>query len=487
VNPKLLQIVTAAAGVDTDGHPLNEPADTRAPEAEHFKSDVGYADAFVHRHADSIRYVADEKRWLVFDDETGWHRDDSGRVKSLFADYARELYRWAVSKALDMDPDAGKRIIASMAALGNLKRINAALALAECNPAIVVRAELLDADPFLVGVENGVVNLRDGSFQPHSREHLVTRRLATLFDATATAPTWERFLAEVQPDPAMRGFLQRLAGYALTGEIREHVLPFHFGCGANGKGTFLEYALLRLAGSYGAKLTDSLVYASDRGHVPHLEIANLCGRRFALGEENAESGKLNEALLKSITGGDRQKGRFHYGNFIEYLPTFKVALVGNHKPRIDGTDDGIWRRFLLVNWHVQILKEQRDAELKDKLAAELSGILNWCIEGTRQWLASGLNPPESCLVATDDFRRASDSLNDFIAENFEADPEGYCTKADAFSEYQRWTRQQGIDRPMSKRGLGIQLANRGWQEFRFGKERTQSWAGWRRRKASLEL
>jgi putative DNA primase/helicase len=117
--------------------------------------------------------------------------------------------------------------------------------------------------------------------------------------------------------------------------------------------------------------------------------------------------------------------------------------------------------------------------LKDKLAAELPGILNWCIEGTQQWLASGLNPPASCLVATDEFRRASDSLSDFIADHFTPDPEGYCTKGEVFTAYQRWANQQGIARPMSKRGLGIQLANRGWQEFKHGHEKAHCWAGFR--------
>jgi len=426
-----------------------------------------------------IRYVADEKVWLVFDEVTGWKRDNVGLVKSLCADFARELYRWALKAALDMDPDSGKRVIASMAGLGNRKRIEPVLSFAACNPAIVLRAEQLDADPLMAGVLNGIVDLRDGSFQSHSPGHLVTRRLEVSFDAGAIAPTWERFLAEVQPDPKMRQFLQRLAGYCLTGEVREHVLPFHYGIGANGKGTFLEHALLKLAGSYGAKLTDSLVYASDRGHLPHLELANLCGKRFALGEENADGGKLNEAVLKSVTGGDRQKGRFHYGNFVEYFPTYKVGLVGNHKPRIDGTDDGIWRRFLLIDWPVQIPIERRDPFLKDTLATELPGILNWCLSGTREWLAQGLNPPDSCMVATETFRRASDSLSDFINEHFAEDRESYCLKSDVFTIYQRWANQQGIARPMTKRGLGFQLVNRGWQEFRAGHENSKAWAGWK--------
>lgn len=445
----------------------------------HFKSDVGYGDAFVQHHARSIRYCADEKIWLVFDDVSGWRRDETGTaIKSLAADYARELYQAALTEAATKEPEIGKRLISNAAGLGNKKRIDPALSFAACNPAVVVRAEQLDADPFLVGVQNGVVNLADGTFQAHRREHLVTRRLAVNYDANATAPTWEKFLAEVQPEKEIRDFLQRLCSYALTGEIREHVLPFHYGIGANGKGTFLEHGLLKLAGDYGAKLTDSLVYASDNGRLPHLELANLCGKRFALGEENSESGRLNEALLKSMTGGDRQKGRFHYGNFVEYAPTYKIALVGNHKPRIDGTDDGIWRRFILVDWKIQIPEGQRDTTLKDKLAAEMPGILNWCIAGARAWITNGLNPPASCRAATAAFRDNSDKLVEFIAENFTADPDSYCTKADVFVAYRKWAEREGIKYPMSKRALGFQLINRGWQEFKQGHENSNCWRGY---------
>lgn len=448
---------------------------------DHFKSDVGYGDAFAKRHAKNVRFCADEKLWLVFDDENGWRRDNTGQVKAMAATFARELYKWAASKAADMEPDEGKRIVASMAALGNRKRIDPALSFAACNQSLVVSSDGLDAAPFLVGVKNGVVDLRNGSFQSHRCEHLVTRRLAVNYQPDATAPNWERFLAEVQPDVEMREFLQRLSGYSLTGEIREHVLPFHFGIGANGKGTFLEHAILKLAGSYGAKLTNSLVYASDRGHLPHLELAELCGKRFALGEENAAGGELNERLLKAITAGDKVKGRFHYANFIEYFPTCKIALVGNHKPRIVGTDDGIWRRFLLVDWPIQIPSEKRDDTLKDKLAAEMSGILNWCIAGAMEWQSGGLNPPKSCLVATAEFREKSDVLVEFLGECFEKDPDGYCTKADTFAAYKQWSERTCVGRSetMSKRALGFQLINRGWKEGKAAHENCHCWYGWR--------
>lgn len=453
-----------------------EPVPT--PEVDppnHFKSDTGYADAIVRQYGGTIRFCPDENCWLIFNPESGWHRDETKEIVDLVTKYARHLYLNALESAKDMKEKEGEKLIAAMVDLGNQRRMIPAIKIAESNRSIIVRANELDSDLDLVGVQNGVINLRTGAFSKHSQYKLVTRRLCCSYAVGAQAPTWNRFLERVQPDPEMRAFLARLAGYCLHGEVKDHVLPFHYGTGANGKGTFLEQALLKVAGSYGAKLTDSLVYQSERGTTPYLEIAGLCGKRLALGEENSEGGKLNESLLKAITGGDRVKGRFHHKDFLEYSPTYKIQLVGNHKPRITGTDDGIWRRFLLIDWPVQIPPEERDRDLSAKLSAEMSGILNWAIAGARDWLDSGLRPPASCHEATEKFRKQSDVLSDFIAECFTESPGSYVSKADAFNRYETWAQRSGVKHPMSKRALGFQLINRGWQETKVGHKKQDVW------------
>ncbi len=440
-----------------------------------FSNDVFYADAFVRNHKQRIRYCSDEKSWLIYDAKSGWLRDAANGVRKQIADYARGLYVDALEAAKTMEPDSGKRHIASRIALGNKKRIEPALSFAEADPQVTVKAEDLDANEFLLGVENGAIDLRNGSFTGHNEGQLVTRRCGTHYDAKATAPTWERFLIEVQPDPEVRGFLQRLAGYWFTGSTRDHVLPFFYGTGANGKGTYLEQGILKLAGTYGAKLTDAFVYLSGRGTLPQLEIANLCGTRFTLGEENAENKNINEQLLKSITGGDKVKGRFHYANFTEYFPSYKVTLVGNHKPKITGSDDGIWRRFVLVDWPVQIAPEKRDSLLGSKLAGEMPGILNWVIRGAIEWQGRGLIIPESCNVATQEFRQQSDELSDFVSERFVTERGSYCSKSDVFKEYLDWADKEGIHKPETKRGLGTQLINRGWHDAIIGNANTRVW------------
>jgi len=462
------------------------PLDKAEPTPEHFKNDIGFSDAFVTRHCSNVRFATDENLWLTFVPGEGWKRDTTGTaIRALSADFARELYAKALDRAKAFEAQAGIKIVSEAAALGNSSRIRPMIGFAESNPAIAIGSHELDRAPFLVGVENGIVDLTDGQFSPHDELRLVTRRLATSFDQSATAPIFERFLEEVQPDENVRGFLQRWAGYCLTGAIREHVLPFHYGTGSNGKSIFLEHVLLRLLGSYGAKLSDSLIYATERGSQPFLEIAGLCGKRLAVGEENAAGAGLNENFLKSATGGDRQKGRYHYAGFIEYDPTAKLALVGNHRPRVEGRDHGFWRRFLLVDWPIRIPDERQDTALPEKLMAEMPGILNWCIAGAIAWQAEGLTPPNSCRAATEKFRTDSNVLAGFV-DLFHASEDGWITKANVFELYRRWAQEEGIpvNRQLSKRSLSFRLIEQGWLEGKVGHEKYHAWLGIKEANAS---
>lgn len=446
----------------------------------HYRNDLGYADAFVEAHSKRVKFNVTEKMWLVFTPQTGWERDSDGNlIAEIASDYARKLFLEACEAAkAASDPKQAQSLISAAVSLGNRQRIGAMIDLARSNPQIAVRALALDKDPFIIGVENGSVDIRDGEFFPHDPTQLVTRRLSTKFQPSAKCPVFDKFLAEVQPDIEMRGFLKRWAGYCLSGVIREHILPFHYGCGANGKSVFLQGVMATLLGAYSARLTDALVYSNERGNSPALEIAGLAGKRFACGEENRAGAGLNENFLKAATGNDILKGRFHYANHIEFFPQFKTALVGNHRPKIETRDYGFWRRFKLIDWPVTIPSEKRDLLLTEKLRAEFPGILNWCLAGAKDWLEFGLNPPETCELATDKFRADSDSLASF-KELFEESPDGWIAKSLVFDAYRKWATEEGIPqtRQMTKRALSFRLAERGWLEGRQGHAKTHVWLG----------
>jgi putative DNA primase/helicase len=411
---------------------------------------------------------------LHFSPGQGWQRDETGQAYATLLEFARRLVVAGLEEAKTLENP--QPFVAQLTRLKDRRRLDPALHLSTTDPRVVVRALDLDSRLEFIGCTNGILDVLTGKFTPFDQDVLVTRRLAVAFDPDAKAPTWERFLSEVQPDSIMRVFLQRLLGSALFGAVRDHILPFHHGTGANGKSTALE-AVLDLFGGYGAKLTNSLVYSTRNGAPPYLELAGLFGARLAIGEENAQGGALNEELLKAITGGDRVKGRFHHANFIEGPASYKAHLVGNHKPLIAGTDDGIWRRFVLIPWPVSIPPERRDPLLRERISREAPGLLNWLVQGCIDWNRDGLRIPEACRALTNDFRQESDELADFIGEAMTRSLEHYCLKGEVYTAYKDWAVQAGL-RPKTKRQLSTALQERGFESGRTSATRDHSWIGW---------
>ena len=458
------------------------PADTKdeqdtAPAEQPFRlprSDDDFSQAFLAARGNCLRFCPDLKTWLHFSQGDGWHRDETGVTYATLLEFARRLVVAGLEEAkTHEDPQP---FVAQLTRLKDRRRLDPALHLSTTDPRVVVRALDLDNRPEIIGCTNGILDVLTGQFTPFDRNVLVTRRLAVAFDPDAQAPTWERFLSEVQPDPVMRAFLQRLLGSALFGAIRDHILPFHHGTGANGKGTTLE-TVLDLFGGYGASLSNEFVYMTRNGASPQLELANLMGARLALGSENAKGGAFNEDLLKKITGGDRLKGRFLYSNPVEAAASYHVHLVGNHMPVISGTDDGIWRRFVLIPWPISIPPEQRDLLLRERIAKEKPGLLNWLLQGCIDWNKDGLQMPEFCRAITNDFRQESDELADFITEKLSKDPERYCLKGEVYTAYKRWAEEGGLRR-MTKRQLSTALQERGFESGRTSTTRDHSWIGW---------
>jgi putative DNA primase/helicase len=395
-----------APGVENPSPP--SISSSEIPEA----TDLGRALRFIERFGNDIRYVHEWNRWLVFEDGR-WNIDGNGAAHRLSAELCKE----AVARALTL-PGENERSSAlrGATAWGNVRTVDDMLAAARNDSRVIVRPEQLDADPWLVGARNGVVDLRTGIITEHSREQLVTKFVGADFDHTAKCPRWERFLEEVFADEAVRRFVWKVAGYSLSGHTTEHLFMFLHGRGANGKSTLLE--ILNAAfGDYAIRAGARLLYDIDRrGAPPDHQIAELLGRRLVVANETLEGGKLNEGAIKDITGGDTLRGERKYEAGFSFRPTAKIWLAGNHKPTIRGTDDGIWRRVRLIPFERQFGPEERDENLHSKLLAELPGILNWLVEGAILWQMEGLTPPPIVQEAVADYRSEQDTLADFLDE-----------------------------------------------------------------------
>ena len=232
-----------------------------------------------------------------------------------------------------------------------------------------VGADDLDADPFLLNVDNGTLDLteyKNIKLRKHNPKDLITRVSPVKYNSKAECKTWRTFLNLVVPDATVQVFLQRLAGYCLTGSIGEQVVTLLYGTGANGKTTFTN-ALEFVLGDYG-------------GVIPFASLIH---------DDRKRGGEVAEGLLKWVTGGPKIKARRLRQDFFEYMPQFKLLLSFNNKPQVRGQDEGIWRRLLLVPFEVTIPKEARDPEFSKKLEAEGSGILNWMLDGYRLWRETG--------------------------------------------------------------------------------------------------
>lgn len=281
---------------------------------------------------------------------------------------------------------------------------------------------------------------------PHKPADLISKLAPTKFNLDTPAPQWEKFLATVQPDVDIRSFLQRFMGYCLTGLTVEQCLLFFYGAGRNGKSTYLD-AIGHIIGDYAVTLSiDSFAGESRRGGSEATpDLARLPGARLVAASEPEMGVKLKDALIKSLTGGEVIPVRRLHEDFFEVHPQFKIILSGNHKPRIDDTSDGIWRRVFLVPWEVQIPKEQVDRLLPDKLKAEAVGILAWMVRGALDYLNYGLNPPEKVLLATQEYREDSDPIGAFIraACVVTGKEEDQTTPGDLFIGYSNWASKEG--------------------------------------------
>ena len=407
----------------------------------------------VHRLAyalgQAIQAEADAMQAWV-DDETVAGSDEADRRAEL----QRNRQRWA--KASE-----GRTVITN------------SLALLESY--LTCEAETLDADPLLVGCPSGVIDLATCGVREHRREDRITKVIACDYDPAARAPTWQRFIGEVfGNDAELIRYVQTLCGYILSGKRGHHLLPVFYGTGANGKSTFLS-TLQALLGDYAGTAPAGLLVATGGNEHP-TGIASLKGRRLVIVSETGEGGRLAESQIKMLTGGDRITARLMRQDFFSFDPTHLLILQTNHKPRVTGTDEGIWRRVKLVPFTVTIPPERRDPDLAMKLLAELPGVLTWVVEGWRMYQRDGFKEPQAVRAATAEYRSDSDHVGTFLSERCIVGPQHTCTSAQLYQAYKQWCDEAG-ERALSQRTFGVRLGEREGLEQVKATGGTRTWRG----------
>jgi putative DNA primase/helicase len=435
--------------------------------------DVATARRFVDAYGQQFRYFADARRWLVY--HRGVWTEDPDRIAARAAaeQVARDMLREA---AADPDPDRAKTLAQDARRTMTARKLDAMLDVAE--PHLAVRSDDLDADPWLLNVANGVVDLRTGELLEHDPKHLLTRQAHAAYHPDAAAQSWQTFLERVQPDPQVRAFLARLTGLALVGAQREHLLPIDYGTGANGKSTF-HGAITEALGDYAGKVPVELLVGrgSDRtGPTP--ELMALRGRRLVVADEPEAGARLREAHVKALTGGDRIVARPMYakGGMVEFDPSHLLVLVTNHRPAVAGTDEGIWRRLLLIPWAVSVPKPEQDPDLPDRIAAEADGVLAWAVAGCLAWQRDGLNPPAQVQAATADYRAEQDHLATFIEDECIVSAAVRVPPGKLRAAYEDWCQRSGHE-PKSPSVFWSDLTEKGYESGKANSQRVRKGIG----------
>ena len=296
---------------------------------------------------------------------------------------------------------------------------------------LTVDAGLMDRNPWLLNVRNGVVDLRDGSLRPHRAEDLITKFADVEYRGLDhVCEDWERAVEQIAGERQVAEFLGRWFGYCATGDISEQVFVVHWGDGSNGKSTILNTVSAVLGDYAGTAAPQLLATSSANGSEAHpTGIADLWGKRMVTAHETKEGAVLREDFIKQATGGDKIKARFMRADFFEFDPTHKIQLLTNSKPSVRGQDHGIWRRVLLVAYLQRFGSEEQVAEgsatlVGDKhLGARLSGedaragVLSWIVRGAVEWAqGGGLKAPDVVREASEVYREEQDRVGQWLRE-----------------------------------------------------------------------
>jgi putative DNA primase/helicase len=328
----------------------------------------------------------------------------------------------------------------------------------------------LDADPYLLNVANGTLDLRTMELPPHDPADRITKSCRGAYREVVESPVWEGFLRYVLPDEDVLGYLHRTAGVGLLGEIREHVLPILTATGANGKTTF-DKALRFALGDYAIAAEPDLFTHRDGAH-PTGQM-DLRGVRWASVSETNTGSRLAEATMKRLTGGDTIRARRMRQDFVEFKPSHTAVFIVNSLPRASGDDEAVWRRLRVVPFNVVIPEPEWDRELDGKLELEADAILSWAVAGWKHYAVRGLDAPDAVRAATDKYRLDNDAVGRFIAESCATGP---TIKGDTTTvlhrEYLNWAEQDGSP-PIGLHDFGAALDRRGHSIGRAGSRRVR--------------
>lgn len=415
--------------------------------------DTGNADRFIDRFGEIVKFSYIDNKFIVYNNSL-WEKDDRGTVRTLVDLTVEDMKNEKIEMSEDLDQEeiekAWQKHLKSSRSNSRKKAI-----VDELKHRVSVMPDEFDTDDMLLNADNGYLDLASGELHPHDINKMFSRKTSFEYTDRMDLPTWEKFLDDIfNGDKELIKYIQKAVGYSFTGSTKEQVMFILFGSGRNGKSVFVE-TISEVLGTYSKNIrADSLMVKQQSG--VNNDIAALDGARFVTSSEPNEGFRFDEGLIKQLTGGDKITARFLYGEDFDFNPKFKLWVSSNHKPIIRGTDDGIWRRMILIPFAVQIPEDKMDKDLKYKLLREAPAILDWALEGVLLWQKEGLEIPETIKQASQNYRQEMDVLESFIADVCTVIPGGKAPAGDLFVKYKDWARENE-EYLMSKQKFGQKM------------------------------
>lgn len=434
-------------------------------------TELGNAEWFAAEYNEKVLFNP-QLGWMIWNGKK-WELDDTGKVEILATKLFKKIFAFAPSSTDEKEAEDEKKFINKWGMASQSRRvITNSLLLAKAM--LPVKMEQLDTNKYLFNVQNGIIDLKTGTLLPHAPQHLITKIAQVGYEKEADCPSWQKFLESVlvdihgDTDHELIRYMQKVIGYSLTGDISEQSMFFLFGGGKNGKSTFIN-TVKDILGDFAKQTNKETFIARDnKNGTPNSDVARLAGSRFVSAIESNEGEKLDESIVKQVTGGEDIVARFLHKDFFEFTPEFKVFFTTNHKPIVKGTDDGIWRRIKLIPFMAHIPEEKRDLQLSVKLREEMPGILNWMIEGCLLWQKEGLQLPNAVQLASDEYKEEMDIVLPFIKEQCVINPLAKVAVKDLYDAYTSYC-YQNEEFKLKKRSFLRFMESKGFKKERGAK------------------
>jgi putative DNA primase/helicase len=437
------------------------------------RTDAGNAKLFAALNRGKVLYDHLRHRWLIW---TGirWREDSDEHIKRLALLVPRRR-RYLAEQISDLD--RRKQEYSYSFSSENANKIEAMLKLARAERGLADDGKNWDADPWLLGCDNGAVDLRTGRItcpQPLLR---ISKTTHVNYDPFASCPKWLATLKAMWPQPEIVNYVQRIFGYAITGSTKEQALFCFYGEGQNGKSTMLG-AVRHALGDYAYTMPFSTIEFANRSSVSN-DVASLYGKRMVISSETQEDVQLNEGRIKSLTGESTVTARFLHQEYFTFTPVSKFFLAFNHKPRIRDDSHGFFRRLKLIEIAGMFSGAREIKGFESQLAEEAPGILNWLIAGCLQWQQQGINTPSIITDATEGYRLESNPLQLFIEERCEQGSNLLIPGYELWAAYQHWLHASGERYGLSRTSFGRRLKSMGFDQkvAKLDQVATRIWIG----------